>query len=99
LFASPIWLPDTKTDWPTDRRPYYDFDFRLERLDMSAVVEHIIDHGHPIQFHSSSILATKTRYMDRIVREAIENELHPYNNNREGSLFVSVNYRSLLSAP
>jgi hypothetical protein len=50
-----------------------------------------------IQFHNSSILDTKTRYMDRIVREAIEIELHPCNNNREGGF--SVNHESLSSAP
>jgi hypothetical protein len=44
--------------------------------------EHSIDQGHRIQFHDASILATKTRYIDRIVREAIEIELHPYNINR-----------------
>jgi hypothetical protein len=55
---------------------------RLEHLDKSAVAEHSIDRGHHIQFHNSSILATKNRCMDRIVREATEIELHPYNINR-----------------
>jgi hypothetical protein len=59
---------------------------RLEHPDKSAVAEHSIDQGHRIQSHNSSILTTKTRYMDRIVREAIETELHPYNINREGGL-------------
>jgi hypothetical protein len=49
---------------------------RLEHPDKSAVAEHSIDHGHHIQFHNSSILATKTRYMDCIVMEVIEIELH-----------------------
>jgi hypothetical protein len=71
---------------------------RLEHPDKLAVAEHSIDQGHRIQFHNSSILATKTRYMDRIVREATEIELDPYNINREGG-FVSVNHGNLLLAP
>jgi hypothetical protein len=51
---------------------------RLDHLDKSTVAEHSIDQGHRIQFHDASILAMKTRYIDRIVREAIEIELHPY---------------------
>jgi hypothetical protein len=27
LVAGPRWVPDTKTDWPTDCRSYYNFDF------------------------------------------------------------------------
>jgi hypothetical protein len=42
-----------------------------------------IDLGHRIQLQNTSILATKTQYMDRIIREAIEIELHPDNMNRE----------------
>jgi hypothetical protein len=61
---------------------------RLQHLDKSA--EHSIDHTHCIQFHSSSILAMKTRYMDRIVREAIEIGLHPSIINREGGLCLSI---------
>jgi hypothetical protein len=62
---------------------------RLEYPDKLAVAVHSIDHGHRIKFHNSSILVTKTRYMDRIVREAIEIELHSYNINREGGFCLS----------
>jgi hypothetical protein len=60
---------------------------------MSAVAEHSIDQGHRIQYHNSSILANKTRYMDRIVREAIEIELHPYNINREDGFCLSKSWK------
>jgi hypothetical protein len=54
---------------------------RLEHPDKSAIAEHSIEQGHCNQFHNSSILTMKTRYIDRIVREAIEIELHLYNIN------------------
>jgi hypothetical protein len=57
-----------------------------------------MDQGYRIQFHNASTLATKTRYIDRIVREGIGIELHPYNTNR-GSGFVPVYHGSLLSLP
>jgi hypothetical protein len=50
---------------------------RLEHPDKSAVAEQSVDLGHRIQFHNTSILATETRYMDRIVKEAIVIELNP----------------------
>jgi hypothetical protein len=62
---------------------------RLQYPDKSVVAEHSIDQGHRIQFHNASILATKNRYMDRIVKEAIEIELHPYNINREVGFCLS----------
>jgi hypothetical protein len=71
---------------------------RLQHPDKSAVAEHSIDQGHRFEFHNSSFLDTKTRYMDHIVRETIEIELHPYNINREVPSFL-VNLGSLLSAP
>jgi hypothetical protein len=69
---------------------------RLEYPDKSDVAENIIDQGRRIQFHSSSILASKTRYMDRIVREAIEIELHPYIINREGGFCLSKSWKPLI---
>jgi hypothetical protein len=69
---------------------------RLQHPDKSAVAEHSIDQGHRIQFHHSSTLATKTRYMDRIVREAIEIELHPYHINREGGVCLSKSWKPLI---
>jgi hypothetical protein len=69
---------------------------RLDHPDKSAVAEHSIDQGHHIQFHNAFILATKTRYMDRIVREAIEIELDPYNINREGGFCLSKTWKPLI---
>jgi hypothetical protein len=63
-----------------------------------AVAEHSIDQGHRIQFHNSSILASKTRYMDRSVREATKIELHPYSINREGGFCLSKSWKPLISS-
>jgi hypothetical protein len=44
------------------------------------------------------LLATKTRYMDRIVREAIELELHPYSINRERGFSLSESWKPLIGS-
>jgi hypothetical protein len=62
---------------------------RLDHPDKSAVVEQSIDQGHRIQFHNASLLSTKTRYMDHIVKEAIEFELNRYNIKRDGGFCLS----------
>jgi hypothetical protein len=61
--------------------------------DKSAVAEHSIDQGHRIQFHNSSICATKTRYMDRIDRDAMEIGHHPYNISRAGGFCLSKSWK------
>jgi hypothetical protein len=71
---------------------------RLEHLDKSAIVEDSIDHGHHIQFHNVSILTISTRYLDPIVREAIEIELNPYNMNREGEFCCSISWKPLMGS-
>jgi hypothetical protein len=71
---------------------------RLEHSDKTAVAEHSVDQEHRIQFHNSSILATKTGYMDRIVREAIEIELYPYNTNREGGFCLSKSWKPIIGS-
>jgi hypothetical protein len=49
-----------------------------------------------IQFHSTSILATKSHYMDRIFMEAIEIELHPNNMNRKTGFCLSKSWKPLV---
>jgi hypothetical protein len=62
---------------------------RLEHPDTSAVAEHSINLGHHIQLQNTIILSTKPRYKDRIIREAIEIELHPNNMNRDDGYCLS----------
>jgi hypothetical protein len=69
---------------------------RLEHPDNSAVAEHTVDLGHCIQFHETSILATKTRYMDRIIRGDIEIELHPNNMNTEVGFCLCKSWKPLI---
>jgi hypothetical protein len=69
---------------------------RLEQQDKSAVGEHGVDLGNCIQFHNTSILATKTQYMDRIVRKAIEIQLHPKNMNTEMGVCLNKSLKPLI---
>jgi hypothetical protein len=71
---------------------------RLEHPDKWAVTEHSVDQDDRIQFHNASILATKTRYMDCIVRETIEIELHPYNINRESGFCHSKSWKPFMGS-
>jgi hypothetical protein len=45
---------------------------------------------------NTPILATKTRYMDCIIREAIEIELHYENIHREGGFYLSKSWKPLI---
>jgi hypothetical protein len=56
---------------------------------MDAVDENSINLGHCIQLRNTSILAKKLRYMDHIIREVIEIELHVNNINREDGFSLS----------
>jgi hypothetical protein len=66
---------------------------RLEHPDKSAVAEHNINQGHRILFHDASIL--NMRYMDRIVRDAIEVVLHPFNTNKEDGFRLSKKSKTI----
>jgi hypothetical protein len=53
------------------------------------MTEHSINLGNHIQLQNITILSTKPRYMDQIISEAIEIELHPNNMNGIGGLYLS----------
>jgi hypothetical protein len=61
--------------------------------------EYCVGLGHRILFHDTSILSTKARYMDRIVRKAIETDLHSNNMKRGTGFCLSKSWKPLISSP
>ena len=63
--------------------------FHLDQPVKSAVAEHIIDTGQSMKFNNICRLARVNGYMDHLVKEAIEIQVHPNNFNRDGVFMLS----------
>jgi hypothetical protein len=76
----------------------YQWHIQPEHWDRWAIDEHNSGQGHCIQFHNASMVAKRSRYMNHIVSEAIEIELHPYNINRVGCFCFSKLWKPLIGS-
>jgi hypothetical protein len=64
--------------------------------DKSAVAQHALEIGHRVEFSNTCRSAKTKRYMDRIIKEAIEIKLHPDNINRDGDYILSRAWQPVL---
>ena len=68
---------------------------RLVQPDKSAVAKHSFNYDQMVRLQDNKILSSKTGYMNRLVSEAIEIEMHPDNINRFGGFKLSRYWKPL----
>jgi hypothetical protein len=61
---------------------------RLGQPNKSVVAQHALETGHRVDFNTCRLARTKG-YMDCIIKEATEIQLHPNHINRDGGYILS----------
>jgi hypothetical protein len=74
----------------------HQWNIRLLQLDKSALAEQGFNHNHKTLLQDVEILYTKSGYLDRLIMEAIEVDLHPYNINKEDGLILSRAWKPII---
>ena len=68
-------------------------DVRLVQPDILAVAEQSFNHHHMVRQQDTKILSSKTGCLNRLIREAIEIEMHPDNINRDGCFDLTRSWK------
>jgi len=67
------------------------------QTEKSPVAEHLLNTGYEIRFERTHRLNRKTKYMDQIVKEGIEIQLHAANANKGTGFMLSLTWQPVAS--